>query len=82
MEFFRKVSKSGYYKWKKHKSFYIRPIRDQELFHLIFEIFDKSKGTYGKERICLVLQKLHGLVVNLKCINRIMRKYGLVCKWR
>ncbi|WP_240338540.1 IS3 family transposase [Peribacillus alkalitolerans] len=77
-----RVSKSGYYKWRKHKDSYIRPIRDQELFHLIFEVFAHSKGTYGKKRIRLALLKQYGLVINLKCIARIMRKYGLVCKCR
>jgi putative transposase len=76
------VSRSGFYKWKKERDHRIREIRDEELYHLIAEIFAESRGTYGKKRIKAALLKRHGLIVNHKCIARIMRKYGLVCKIR
>lgn len=76
------VSRSGFYKWKKEKGQRIRDVRDKELFELISEVFFESRGTYGKKRIKVALLRKYGLVINIKCISRIMRKYGLVCKIR
>jgi putative transposase len=76
------VSRAGYYKWKKEKGQRIRDFQDQELFSLIHEVFQASRGTYGKKRIKAALLRQHGLIINHKCISRIMRKYGLVCKIR
>jgi transposase InsO family protein len=76
------VSRSGYYKWKKEKGKRIRDYQDQELFSLIHEVFQASRGTYGKKRIKAALLRQHGVTMNHKCIARIMRKFGLVCKIR
>jgi putative transposase len=76
------VSRAGYYKWKKEKGQRIRDFQDQELFSLIHEVFQASRGTYGKKRIKAALLRQHGLIINHKCISRIMRKFGLVCRIR
>ncbi len=72
------VSHAGYYKWKNSKP---KPHQnlDQVLYQLILEVFNKSKKTYGVKRIKTALLNKHGLIVNNKCIRRIMHKYNLVC---
>ncbi|WP_240620171.1 IS3 family transposase [Peribacillus acanthi] len=79
---FTNVSRSGFYRWKNETGKRVRDFKDEDLFHLILEIFQASRGTYGKKRIKAALLRQHGLIVNHKCISRIMRKYGLVCKIR
>ena len=72
------VSRAGYYKWKQANP-KLHQNRDEFLYHLISEVFDESKKTYGVKRIKLALLKNHGLIVNHKCIRRIMHKYNLMC---
>ena len=72
------VSRAGYYKWKKSKSKSTQT-RDKVLYQLIVEVFEASKRTYGVQRIKAALLNKHGLIINHKCIRRIMHKYHLVC---
>ncbi|MDB8562372.1 IS3 family transposase [Turicibacter sanguinis] len=52
---------------------------EELLYPLILDIFEESKKTYGVRRIKTALLNKHGLIVNHKCIRRIMHKYNLVC---
>lgn len=72
------VSRAGYYKWKKFNSKHHQN-RDQALYQLILDVFNESKKTYGVRRIKAALLNKHGLIINHKCIRRIMHKYNLVC---
>lgn len=72
------VSKSGYYKWLKHKN---EPEKDHDDYLLIKEIFDKGKAKYGWRSIQMKLLD-KGITVNHKKIIRIMKKYKLRTKIR
>jgi len=50
-----KVSKSGYYKWRKNRSSKIK--QSSELQDLISFEFEQSRCTYGSPRITLELNK-------------------------
>jgi len=69
------VSKSGYYKWLKT---ICRPDKDYKDYLIIKEVFDKGKGKYGWRTIQMNLE----ISMNHKKIQRIMRRYGLICKIR
>ena len=69
------VSVSGYYKWFKTKD---EEEKDYQDYLLIKEIFDKYRGKIGSRRISLELKKY----MNLKKIQRIMKKYDLRCRIR
>lgn len=47
-----------------------------DLKHKIKELYDRHKGRYGYHRITLALRNL-GLVVNHKCVQRLMQLMGL-----
>ena len=53
-------------------------MKDKEDYLLIKKVFDGKKGKAGAKTIKMEL----GIVMNLKNIRRIMKKYGLVCKIR
>lgn len=72
------VSRAGYYKWEKSCPT-SKTNRDEELYHLILEVFNESNGTYGVRRIKQALLNQYGWTVNHKCIRRIMHKYHLIC---
>ncbi len=78
------VSRSGYYAWIK-----AAPVReaaekkDREDFSLILEAY-KIRG-YKKGAASIYMHMLHmdpPVVMNLKKIRRLMKKYGLVCPIR
>jgi len=69
------VSKSGYYKWKKHSN---ELDKDYDDYALIKEIFDKGKGKYGWRTIQMKLK----VKMNHKKIIRIKNKYNLITKIR
>mgnify|MGYP004566766399 FL=1 len=72
------VSRAGYYKWKNSQPGQHQD-RDLALYQLILDVFNESKKTYGVRRIKTALLNKHGLIINHKCIRRLMNKYGLVC---
>lgn len=76
------VSRQGYAKWKKRQDHSAQDLKDEQMFHYISKVFAKSRGTYGRRRIKLALQREFGLTVNIKRISRIMRRYGLKCRIR
>lgn len=67
-----KVSKSGYYAWKKSKP----DIEDMALMDLIGGIFREHKGRYGYRRVHKEILRM-GIVINRKRIARLMRQMGL-----
>ncbi len=69
-----KVSSSGYYKWLLSSE---EQEKDYDDFLLIKTVFDKGKGKYGSRTIKMKLEK-DKIRMNLKKIQRIMKKYGLI----
>lgn len=77
------VSRSGYYNWCASES--IRKVRenaDKKDFDLILEAY-KFRG-YKKGARSIHMRLLHspGIIMNVKKIRRLMRKYGLFCPIR
>lgn len=72
-EFFR-VSRSGYYAWRKRQG---REAGDQWLIDLIKACQSQSKQTYGIRRVRRWIQRHTGKLVNTKAILRVMRKLNL-----
>ncbi len=77
------VSRSGYYNWCTSES--IRKVRenaDKKDFDLILEAY-KFRG-YKKGARSIHMRLLHspGIIMNVKKIRRLMRKYGLFCPIR
>ncbi len=58
-----------------------RKDKDEKDYILIKKVFDKKKGKIGARTIKMRLRD-ENIIMNLKKIRRIMRKYGLVCKIR
>jgi len=54
---------------------------DDLLRPLVKDAFDRSRGTYGKRRVCAVLRKA-GHRVSPERVSRLMREMGLVSKHR
>lgn len=67
-----KVSRGGYYKWHKKRSFQLNA--DEQL---IFEVFARGKSKWGSRRVKMHLLREHGLIMNLKKVRRILRSLGL-----
>lgn len=76
--FFR-VSRSGYYEWRKRKDI---PDKDIIMRNLITKCQKETQSTYGYRRVKIWLLREYGLVVNHKSVLRIMRKYGLLATIR
>ena len=76
------VSRSGYYSWLNNKNPNMkREKQDQEDFDLILEAY-MYRG-YNKGARSIYMRLLHkGIVMNLKKIRRLMKKYGLKCPIR
>ena len=76
------VSRSGYYNWiRSEKARVLREAKDQEAFEKILEAYQfrgYAKGVRG-----IHMRLLHmGVLMNVKKIRRLMRKYRLVCPIR
>ena len=78
------VSRSGYYAWLKVAS--ARQIREEQNradFELVLEVYNRrgySKGARGIY-MCLI-HNTPPVIMNLKKIRRLMKKYGLRCPIR
>lgn len=72
------VSKSGYFKWLS------REVSENEKADrdLITQVFTKGKQKLGYRQIQMQLRSSHGVHMNHKKIQRIMKQCGLVCKVR
>lgn len=70
-----KINKSSYYYWKKSVSKRLEiELPDKEL---IEKIFNNRKKLAGYRTIRMDLENKYGVVMNLKKIRRLMKKYGL-----
>ena len=78
------VSRSGYYAWLKAASArQVREAQDRADFELVLEAYNRrgySKGARGIY-MCLI-HNIPPMVMNLKKIRRLMKKYGLHCPIR
>ncbi|AVQ53576.1 TPA: IS3 family transposase [Clostridium botulinum] len=72
------VSRSGYYKWLNRFSISTdRDKRNKIIKKHIVEIHNKYRGTYGRKRICIYLNKILNSPVNHKRVYRLMKELGL-----
>ena len=76
------VSRSGYYKWMAAEPYRLEcEEKDKQDFEKILEAF-KHRG-YDKGVNGVHMRLLHvGILMNVKKVRRLMRKYGLKCKIR
>lgn len=78
------VSRSGYYNWKRSaEKRNQKELQDQQDFEIILEAF-KYRG-YDKGIRGIYMRLLHmdpPIIMNVKKIQRLMRKYGLLCPIR
>lgn len=77
------VSRSGYYSYLK--AFEVRKAREQldlEAKELILKAFKRRGYKKGSRSIKMVLENKYGVLFSRKKIQRIMRKYGIVCPHR
>lgn len=76
------VSKSGYYDWKDGKDGRLkREKKDRADFELILEAFNYRGYNKGARSIYMRLLR-GGIVMNIKKIRRLMKKYDLMCPIR
>ena len=77
------VSKSGFYNFLNYqKNPTIKEINDEEDFKLIKQAYDYKNRHKGARQIKMTLFNTFGIVMNLKKIRRLMKKYGLCCPIR
>ena len=70
------LPKSSYYEWKSKLD--IVNQKEVDLINEIKKIVEDSKKRYGYRRVTLALRN-KGLLVNHKCVYRIMKEQGLLC---
>lgn len=71
----------GHYMRRRMEARTVYQKEDDRLRPLVKEAFDRSRGTYGKRRVCAVLRKA-GHRVSPEHVSRLMREQGLVSKHR
>lgn len=77
------VSRSGYYRHiESSKNRDVREQRDLQLKEAILKAFNHRGYKKGSRSIKMVLENEFNLIVNRKCIQRIMRKYNIKCPIR
>lgn len=77
------VSRSSYYRWiKAAPKRYQREEQDKADFALILEVYNYRGYKKGARSICMRLYRNYGIVMNLKKIRRLMKKYNLQCPIR
>ena len=77
------VSRSGYYKWcASEQARARREERDLELRDLVMEAFEARGYMKGSRQIRDWIREHKKARVNRKCVQRIMRKYGIRCPIR
>lgn len=78
------VSRSGFYAYEyrlKNECTNPKEIQDRKDFDLILAVYNRRGFKKGSRTIYMILKKENKLM-NLKKIQRLMRKYGLVCPIR
>jgi len=79
------VSNSGYYKYFSAKSQCLRDQRDcqdEAVRDIILKAYNYKGHKKGARQIKMILEYKFDIVYNLKRIQRIMRKYGIICPIR
>jgi putative transposase len=76
-----KVSASGYYAWQQRQTYPQRVNDERALVAQIRSVFEESQRTYGSPRVTAALRQ-QGIACNRKRVARLMRKQGLVAKYR
>ncbi len=77
------VSRSGYYAWKKNKiKRELKNAEDKKDFEKILQAYSFKNRYKGARGIKMVLFRQFGIVMNLKKIRRLMKKYHLTCPIR
>lgn len=77
------VSRSGYYNYLNNKETYLnKELQDSEDYKLILEAYNYKNWKKGARQIKMRIERDHGVVMNLKKIRRLMKKYGLMCPIR
>ncbi|MCB2296149.1 IS3 family transposase, partial [Clostridium algoriphilum] len=77
------VSRSGYYNYLKSESTRnIREQRDLKLREIVLKAFEHRGYKRGSRSIKMLLEQEFNLIINRKCIQRIMRKYNIKCPIR
>lgn len=77
------VSRSGYYSWLNHNdSRKKQEKKDKADFEMILKAYHFKNRSKGARGIKMVLFREYNLVMNLKKIRRLMKKYGLRCPLR
>ncbi|WP_110926184.1 IS3 family transposase [Bacillus massiliglaciei] len=77
------VSRSGYYSYLKASSCRdARELLDLEAKKIILKAFNHRGYKKGSRSIKMILEKNDGIIFSRKKIQRIMRKYGIVCPHR
>lgn len=78
-----KVSRSGYYAYKKRRvTLGEREMRDQLDFIAIKAAYDYEGFKKGAKQIKMRLERDYRIIMNLKRIHRLMSKYDLICPIR
>ena len=72
------VSRSGYYAWRKRPPSR-RQMANKELVAKIKEIYEESRGNYGRLRIYFALRRL-GRKCSRNRVARLMKKHGIQAK--
>lgn len=79
------VSRSGYYNYfhpSSQKRRQEREKKDEQLRDIIIKAYQFKRRKKGARQIKMTLAGQFKIVFNLKCIRRIMKKYGIVCPIR
>jgi putative transposase len=76
-----KVSASGYYAWQQRQTYAQLVSDERALVAQISSVFEESRRTYGSPRVTAALRQ-QGIACNRKRVARLMRKHGLVAKYR
>lgn len=69
-----KVSRSGFYEWKKRRT--ERDARSKKYGTLVHRIFDENRGCCGADRICGEMRK-RGVTASFNKVRRSMEEQGL-----
>ena len=79
------VSRSGYYNYVKNltsSKYLFREEKDKEDFELIMQAYKFKNRHKGARAIKMTLERQYGIIMNLKKIRRLMRKFNLKCPIR
>lgn len=72
------VSRSGYYKWLKRPTQTTDRAKENKIIkQYILDLHKKYRGTYGRKRICIYLNKILPFSVNHKRVYRLMKELGI-----